>query len=60
MAPRGGTELFAIGLKSGRFSNDDLPVYPLVYPALNRNAQSPSRQLGRIFSPERIADATHP
>ena len=34
LVPRGGIELSSIGLKLGHFSNENFPVYPLVYPAL--------------------------
>jgi hypothetical protein len=33
LVPRGGIELSPIGLKLRHFSNDDFPVYPLMYPA---------------------------
>ena len=33
MVPRGGIELSSIVLRLRDFSNDDFPVYPLMYPA---------------------------
>jgi hypothetical protein len=34
VVPRGGIELSSIELKLRHFSNDDFPVYPLMYPVL--------------------------